>query len=167
MLASLANYQAKLATWATTNGGIGNTYGMRDVADKVAWAIDQRGTTQVAVNAAVGAAMHKINKVVNRKAPKLTLKDGFAIARALGVPLEWLADDEQTGPPPPAPVSREEEMVLAVVRAIGVKEALIRLSQPAARTGDVIGTGEGKGGAKGEYGREDLTRHDPKKFGRQ
>ena len=53
-----------------------------------------------------------LSRVVATRKPQVPRLDAaLRIARALGVPLEWLADDEQTGDPPPA---AEDEIVTFV-----------------------------------------------------
>jgi transcriptional regulator with XRE-family HTH domain len=62
---------------------------------------------------------------------KLKLDQALKVARALGVSLDYLADDAQDEPP--RPLSRDEEAVLDLFHALGLSraEALRRLaSQP-------------------------------------
>jgi transcriptional regulator with XRE-family HTH domain len=63
---------------------------------------------------------------------KPDLHQAWAIAQALDVPLEWLADPGDRGPAPPAR-SPEEQILLEVVREIGPMAAMrILVSQGAA-----------------------------------
>jgi transcriptional regulator with XRE-family HTH domain len=55
-----------------------------------------------------------------------TLEQALRVARALGVPLDYLADPEQDDPPAPA-LSDAEREIIAFVRRIGVETAWSRL----------------------------------------
>lgn len=58
------------------------------------------------------------------------MDQAFKIARALGVPLDYLADDTQDDPPaPPVPMPEDEQTLLEVYRYLGISlpEALRRL----------------------------------------
>jgi hypothetical protein len=58
------------------------------------------------------------------------------MARALGVPVEWLVDDEMAVPPPIPTTDRESDL-WKVVRTIGLDEAWRRLVQaPQSATGE-------------------------------
>lgn len=57
-----------------------------------------------------------------------TLAQALRVARALGVSLDYLADDEQDQPPTPA-VTDEERVILDMVHTLGVAEAKRRLLQ--------------------------------------
>ncbi len=59
--------------------------------------------------------------------PRLpTLPQAFKIARALDVPLDYLADDQQDDPPPAA-LSEEDDRILEIARSLGYEEAKRRL----------------------------------------
>jgi transcriptional regulator with XRE-family HTH domain len=68
-----------------------------------------------------------------------TLKNASHLARALGVPLDYLADDGLDEPPPPPrpETSEEERVILRFLRATGLDtdEALRRLSAPSVMRG--------------------------------
>lgn len=65
---------------------------------------------------------------------KPDLESSLRIARAFGVPLEYLADDELDEPPPPPspPLSVDEEAILALIADLGLsrREAIQRLARP-------------------------------------
>jgi transcriptional regulator with XRE-family HTH domain len=61
-----------------------------------------------------------------------TMDQGFRLARALGISYDYLMDDAQDEPPPPA-VTADEAMILDMVRTVGLNEAKRRLlSAPSA-----------------------------------
>lgn len=53
--------------------------------------------------------------------------DAFRIARALEVPLEWLADLDAQDQPPPLRLTEDEKTVLRLTRELGADEAIRRL----------------------------------------
>lgn len=65
-----------------------------------------------------------------------TARQALRIARVLGVPLEWLADEDAPADPPVSldAVRPGEELVMAAVRKIGVKAAIERLVDAPPRT---------------------------------
>lgn len=60
---------------------------------------------------------------------KPSLDAALAFARALGLPLEYLADDDQDEPPGGPGLSEQEMVVLALSREMGMTTALRRLAK--------------------------------------
>lgn len=87
-----------------------------------------RGWTATDLEVSAGLPKNRITKW--KKGGEPTARQALAIARALGVPLEWLADDTLDYPPPPTTavdlMARFEEPI----RILGVTEAWRRLLRP-------------------------------------
>lgn len=60
---------------------------------------------------------------------KPSLDAALAFCRALGLPLEYLADDAQDDPPASPGLSEQETVVLALSREMGMQTALRRLAR--------------------------------------
>jgi transcriptional regulator with XRE-family HTH domain len=85
---------------------------------------DERGLSQRRIAACfgeVGKWKDKINDWFNDKR-KPSLVEGLALARCLGVPLEYLADDAMDDPPAPE-LTEDERAVLDLYRALGLSRA--------------------------------------------
>jgi transcriptional regulator with XRE-family HTH domain len=71
------------------------------LVEKLRALLHQRGLSRADVDAAAGFGENITSNLINQKSePKV--KKALAIARALGVSLDWLADDDQGLPPVPA-----------------------------------------------------------------
>lgn len=57
-----------------------------------------------------------------RKPPKMDLRVALGLARELGLPLEFLADDDQDEPPPPD-LNEDERVILTIVRDLNLDRA--------------------------------------------
>lgn len=87
---------------------------------KLAALLESRGWTQAELVRRTGISKQRISRWLtqpDRHRP--TLEQAFTVARALGVPLDYLADDDQDEPPPP--VATEEEIaILDLVRELRI-----------------------------------------------
>jgi transcriptional regulator with XRE-family HTH domain len=97
---------------------------------KMLAAMTARGWDQKELARSVGLPEGRVTKWKSTGEP--TARQALAIARALGVSLEWLADDTQDYPPPPSeggtPSGREVHALLEVaIEVLGREEVLRRL----------------------------------------
>jgi transcriptional regulator with XRE-family HTH domain len=94
-------------------------------AEKLDKLIEMRGTSQSKLARIVGIHQQAISAMTRGKQEPY-LRQGLALAKALEVPLEYLADDAIDSLPP-AVLAERERMVWEIVRDIGVDEAWRRL----------------------------------------
>jgi transcriptional regulator with XRE-family HTH domain len=112
---------------------------MPTFAEKMVLLIGRTGLSQAQLAKASGVTQSAISDMT-RGIRRPYLDQGLALARALGVPLDFLADDELAEPPPPP--SEREEAILGIVRArervegkatLSIEEIAWRLSGPVVR----------------------------------
>lgn len=109
-------------------------YGGMEFPEKLRDLLDSRRMAQADLGAAVGLQQSRISKWVNGKGEP-SLSQGLLLARALKVPIEYLADDKADKPSPE--LSEAERLILETVRALGLeKGATIRALHEAARWKD-------------------------------
>ena len=101
------------------------SYVVMEFPEKLAKLIADSGMNQSRLSRHTGIAQSAISEMtVGKRRPYLD--QGFRIARAIGVPLDYLADDEAQEPPGPA-LSDDEEVILKIVRALNLDvDAVIR-----------------------------------------
>jgi transcriptional regulator with XRE-family HTH domain len=103
------------------------------LVNKILAALDAIGWNQVDLEREAGLPKNKISKWKgDEKGGEPTARQALAIARAIKVPLDWLCDDTQDYPPPPAVVTsptRSEVIALAerAARILGEDEVIRRL----------------------------------------
>ncbi len=85
---------------------------------------------------------------------KLRMKEALKVARALNVPLEFLADDEMHEPPRQPEASEEMRALLVIVLELGPKEVLARVLRPTTSATDSTSPGYGK-----HLGQRDMNEH--------
>lgn len=77
-----------------------------------------------------GIQQAHLSRVINGKAG-LSLDQGFALARALGVSLDFLADDTMDAPPETSgALSESDRVILALAKTWGPELAAVRLQNP-------------------------------------
>jgi transcriptional regulator with XRE-family HTH domain len=102
------------------------------LGQKIQMLIADRGTSQAAVARRAGISQPRLSRIINgERNARLFVAQALAIARALEVSLDYLADDAATAPPPAVPTAGERR-VWEVVREIGPERAWKRLIQGAA-----------------------------------
>jgi transcriptional regulator with XRE-family HTH domain len=101
-------------------------YGFMKFDEKLAKLIDLRDTSQMALQRKTGISQSALSDMINHER-KPRLDQAFLLSRALDVSLEWLADDEAEGDPPPRSVKDWEENILFMARKLGQDEAARRL----------------------------------------
>jgi len=84
----------------------------------------QKRLSQEEIAAAVGVTQSSVSRWLGGGGGP-TLPQGLRLARFLGVPLDFLADDEMQKPP--AGRSPEEELLLTNARILGIDEAIRRV----------------------------------------
>jgi transcriptional regulator with XRE-family HTH domain len=94
------------------------------IVEKIRRLAKRKGWSQGEFAALAGMRSNRISKWANDEGEP-TLKQGLAMARLLGVPLEYLADDE--APDPGTPEALRELEVWRIVKAIGPEAAWLRL----------------------------------------
>jgi len=85
-------------------------------AEKLDKLMELRGFSQTALGEAVGETQTTISATTRDKR-RPYLDQGFAIARALGVSLDWMADESREDLPP-FPVNDDETYILRTFRAL-------------------------------------------------
>ena len=106
----------------------GATCGM-DVQAKIARLMDEKRLSQTDLAGAVGMAQTSISRFLAGR-QRLYLDQAARMAKVLGVPVDYLADDAIDAPPPPVGpdgLSDDERHVLTIARHLGVREAIDRL----------------------------------------
>lgn len=94
------------------------------LAAKLRMLIDRNRTSQRELARIAGVSYTTVNNACKGK--DMWLCTAIQIARALGVSLDYLADDAQDEPPRPS-LSNEEASILRLARVIGLVEAERRL----------------------------------------
>jgi transcriptional regulator with XRE-family HTH domain len=99
-------------------------------AEKLQRLCVQKGLDQSALAEAVGLSRSSISRILSGgQEPKLGV--AWKLARRLGVPLDYLADEEDAGEPGGSGafvhVSEDELTILKLVRRLGVEESMDRL----------------------------------------
>jgi transcriptional regulator with XRE-family HTH domain len=102
-------------------------YVAMDFAEKLGILIELRGTSQPKLARQVGIPQSGISKMTSGTR-RPYLDQGFAIAQALGVSVDFLADDRRAEVPTEV-LSDLEREVGRIIRTIGVEEAYRRLVQ--------------------------------------
>ena len=87
-----------------------------DLPTKINRLLDERSWSQRDLARRMRRSAQSLNNWMNGVEPKR--KDLLIIARALGVSVEYLIDDAQDRPPPPA-ITPAEQMLLDVIRCSG------------------------------------------------
>jgi transcriptional regulator with XRE-family HTH domain len=98
------------------------------MVEKLDLALKEKGWTQTAFERAAMLSENRISKWKNG-AGEPTAKQALRMARLLGLPYDFLIDDDQDKPGL-LPLSDREKQIWDVVRTIGVDEAWRRLLQP-------------------------------------
>jgi transcriptional regulator with XRE-family HTH domain len=99
--------------------------------EKIRWHRHRLRMTQAELGAAIGLQQPRIGRWESGEGMP-TMEQGLRLARALGVPYDYLADDAQAEPPR-ALSNADEAMILEMARTVGMAEAKRRLlAAPAA-----------------------------------
>lgn len=106
--------------------GIGNVRGMDAMIEKVVRMLAARGLAQNELERMAGLSANRISKWKNKQGEP-TARNIYRIARALGVPVDWLCDDAAPQEPPAAVLDDREQTLLRQIRLLGVDEAERRL----------------------------------------
>jgi transcriptional regulator with XRE-family HTH domain len=103
--------------------------------EKVAKLVDRAGITQKDLATSLGLSESRVSEWLHRgTAPKLTV--AARLAKILGVPVDYLADDDQDEPPS-ATRTDQERRILEIAAMLGYEVALARLiNAPGAPSGD-------------------------------
>lgn len=107
---------------------------MEKFADKIVRRLDRMGKRQSHLVRETNLTQSTISDIMNGKR-RPALDQAFAIARALDVPLDYLADDEMEEPPAsPGGLPQDQKTVLDLYLALKLTldEALRRLAGPGA-----------------------------------
>src|SRR4051812_46954535 len=97
-------------------------------ADKLGKLIEERQTSQTRLMRETGIAQSAIS-AMKRGEQRPYLWQAQKLARALGVPLDYLADDDADDPPAPAvTLTEDERLLLARAREVGLIRAYALLS---------------------------------------
>jgi transcriptional regulator with XRE-family HTH domain len=107
------------------------------VAQRIEKVLSKRHLSQAELEQLAGLAKGRVSKWASGQGEP-TARQALRIARVLGVPVEWLADDTAPGEPPepapapPPPLSEDERYVLEVFRALEITraDAIRRLAGP-------------------------------------
>jgi len=101
-----------------------------EMIQKIRRAIDARGITQDALERSIGLPQGRISKWAGGQGEP-TARQAWRIARAIGVPLEYLIDDEMTEPG--AALDYDTRALVDTYQALGLdlREAIRRLHSPA------------------------------------
>lgn len=124
------------AVWETT-------YGPMNWREKMARQRTRLGLSQADLGRLVGLQQSRINRWENGDG-KPSMEQGQKLARALGVPLDWLAADDSTEEPPAPELTPDERAIIRSIRGSGLtyEEVMGRLiAGPAGRApteGEVI-----------------------------
>lgn len=99
-----------------------------EFAKKLNKLMDERGVTYLEVARHVGVGTTTVFRWLNQKGKPLRprLDEAARLAELLGVRVDYLADDALDAPPPG--LSPQEELLLDLIRRMGVNEASDRLS---------------------------------------
>lgn len=92
--------------------------------EKITILLERRGMRQADLSRATGIRESRLTQL-GQSDGKLRVPEALKIARALGVPLDFLADDEMTEPP--ESLSADDQTLLRITRGLGYDEALKRL----------------------------------------
>jgi transcriptional regulator with XRE-family HTH domain len=104
-----------------------SSYGTMKMGQKIASLMKGQRLSQSLVAEKTGIQQAHLSRVVNGKA-SLSLEQGLALARALGVSLDYLADDALDDPPPATEERSEADaMILALAKTWGYAQAAKRL----------------------------------------
>lgn len=95
--------------------------------EKVSMLIGRMGISQSELSRRSGIDRSMISDALNGK-HALRLGNALKVARALGVSLEYLADEGMSEPPPPA-IGADELALIRLARLMGMDEAMRRLVQ--------------------------------------
>lgn len=98
-----------------------------DMLEKICNLIAERGLTQDGLERGVKLAKNRISKWKDGKGEP-TARQLYRIARALGVSMEYLVDDEVEWPAERPAMTGDEEMVWHLVRKLGADLAIRRLT---------------------------------------
>lgn len=119
---------------------------MKRFSEKLDWAMERAGLNQLSLVRAAReidpdwkGSGHKLAQEKVARGP--TAAQAVVLAKVLGVPLDWLVDDSIEGEPP-AGLTEGERLALAIVRRVGVDEAVARLvgPQPGGQVGRPVET---------------------------
>jgi transcriptional regulator with XRE-family HTH domain len=100
--------------------------GPMNLAEKLERLRRRAGLSQGELAASVGTYQSRISEWELAKGGP-NLAQALRLARLLGVPLDYLADDAQDEPPPASALSEDERYVLRTLRALGLDaESAIR-----------------------------------------
>ena len=105
-----------------------SAYGLMEFPEKLEKTIARSGKSQSALARETGVAQSAIS-AMTRGERRPFMDQAFRIARALGVPLDYLADDT-IDEPPIAELSGEERLLLRICRRIGIDEVIDYLTPP-------------------------------------
>lgn len=105
---------------------------MKRLVDKLNQAIADQDTNQSKLARQTGVAQTTISDILSGKKKNLRIDHVWPIARALGLPLEFLLDDEQEKPG--VAMTPEERLLIERLRddRISVRDAMKRLWKPLA-----------------------------------
>jgi transcriptional regulator with XRE-family HTH domain len=106
------------------------------IGEKIQKLIEDRGTSQAELGRKVKIAQPRLNVVINGKA-RLFVDQAAAVAKALDVSLDYLADESLGEPLPPA-MTEWERKVWEIVSAIGPEMAWRRLIGEGVAKGPLI-----------------------------
>ncbi len=103
--------------------------GVMRFAEKLEREIARRGSSQSKLSRETGIHQTAIS-AMTRNERRPYMDQALQLARALGVPLDYLADDAQDEPPPASGLGEDERAVLDLYHALGLGrlEALRRLA---------------------------------------
>jgi transcriptional regulator with XRE-family HTH domain len=106
-------------------------YGVMEFSEKLEKMIAEKGITQTALARETGIDQSAISAMtLGKRRPYMD--QALLLARALGVPLDYLADDSMDEPPPTTELGEVAIAILDLVEALDLdkREALRRLAQP-------------------------------------
>jgi transcriptional regulator with XRE-family HTH domain len=108
---------------ATRTTPFGTTTPMQ-FADKIKRLIDERGWDQAELSRRAAVDQATMSRWINGGSRPRFDATAVRLGAALGVPLDYLADDAQDEPPPPAAeLPRREAIALEMVRALDLSTA--------------------------------------------
>ena len=99
-----------------------------DILQKIQRSLAERRMSQAEAERLAGLPTNRITKWKDDRG-KVTAAQALRLARVLGKPVEWLIDDEMIDVPPPL-ITRDEAIVLRIVRQMGVDYAVDKLTRP-------------------------------------
>ena len=102
---------------------------MATTVEKILTLLEQRGWTQGYFESMAGLSANRISKWKNDQGEP-TLRQGLRMARLLGVPIEYLADDQADAIEQPPALTADEDAILKLVRALrlDVSQAMCALA---------------------------------------